>query len=311
MQSSARRIILSVSLSAASLTGCYSPYGYQSPYAPGYYGQPPFQSPQYPGGPALNGPQGPGLNSDGTYTPGATGSGGGTPTPLGTPSGNPPNTYDNNGGGIKWETPNNNAPPFNPNPGGSSPSTPSGGNRGTVPDPADDLNSSPPSAKKSGLTPTSNSARDDLQSPFGESSDAGSPSQPARVTSEPDLFEPPLQLNSDATSDASAIQTVSLDQPQNRRPNPYGRDTKHANPTWLRGVIDYDEQERTWFIVYAANVDKFDQNGGSLTLGNHPNLSRCRSGDIVLVEGAINANTTDARGKPIYALDKVTQLTTQ
>jgi hypothetical protein len=319
MQSSARRIVLSAGLSAASLTGCYSPYGYQSPYAPNYYGQP-YQNPS---GPVLNGPvlNGPVLGPDGTYAPGTSGSGTGSPTPTtapggttNTPAGSPPNTYDNSGNGINWQTPNNgnnNAPPFDSSPGGTSPSTPAGGNRGTVPDPVDDLNNSGPSANKPALVPTSNSARDDLQSPFGESGNVGAPSQPARVTSEPDLFEPPLQLNGSATSNAAAIQTVGLDPTQDGKLNPYGRDTKNANPTWLRGVIDYDEQDRSWSIVYAAAPNPRDPNGGNLTLSNHPSLLNCRSGEVVLVEGSIDANTTDSRGKPVYAVKKMTQLTAE
>ena len=79
---------------------------------------------------------------------------------------------------------------------------------------------------------------------------------------------------------------------------------------WLRGVVDYDSRERTWQIIYSATPDQRDPNGGSLTLGSHPALAGCRSGDIVLVEGAINSSQTDKRGKPLYAIDSVTALTT-
>ena len=278
----------------ACVAGCYSPYGYQSPYGPGPYGQPYQPAPVYPG------PGTPYIPGGGTIQPGI-----GTPTPLNPPgTTNPPSTYDNSGGGIKFDD----APTFDPNPGGTVPGN-SGGNR-VVPDPLEDTGSGP-AATRPGLTPTSNSQpADDFESPFGDSNTgAGSPAQPASVTTEPDLFEPPQRLSSGVRARSPSIQQVSFER-QPLELNPFGRDGKHANPQWLRGVIDYDSRERTWQIIYSATPDQRDPNGGSLTLGSHPDLSNCHSGDIVLVEGAINASQFDKRGKPLYALDAVTPLKT-
>lgn len=274
----------------ATVAGCYSPYGYQSPYGPGLYGQPYQPAPMYPG---------PGT----PYVPGGTTQPGiGTPTPL-TPS-NPPSTYDNGSGGIKFD-----APDFNPNPSGSPPTGNNNSGNRVVPDPGNlDDPSSGPAASNGGLTPTSNSQRIADPDPFEESNNTGSPAPPARVTEEEDPFEPPRRLSSEVQPRKGSIQMVSYERPASE-PNPYGRDTKHPNPQWLRGVIDYDARERTWQIIYSATPDRRDPNGGSLTLGPHPDLANCRSGDIVLVEGAINASQTDKRGKPLYALDSVTPLT--
>lgn len=294
MRSASLNVLALVGLSA-SLAGCYAPYGYQSPYGPGMYGQP--YQPQYPGAPVYTTPPGTPYVPGGTTQPGI-----GTPTPL-TPS-NPPSTYDsNNNNGIKFDD----APQFNPNPG-TTPGGNSGSNRGTVPDPIDDTGSGPAAARP-GLQPTSGTQADDLESPFEESNNSGAPAQPARVGSEQDLFEPPQRLSSEVESQSTTIQRVSLKRSVGDAPNPYGRDQKHANPEWLRGVVDYDAQQRTWQIIYAASPDPRDPNGGSLTLAPHPNLATCRSGDIVLVEGAIDARTTDSRGKPLYAIDAVTPLT--
>ena len=288
-------------LASAMLSGCYSPYGYQGQYGgPGYYGQPAYQTPGYQGGPVYPVSPGQPLGNGGTYVPGGT-SPGTSPTPLG-----PPSTYDN-GPGINWQDPKNNAVPFNPTPGTG---------RGNVPDPGDDLNNSKPGASKPTLTPTSGTMPDNLSTPFeqtGNSSSGtiGAPVQPAQATTESDPFEMPQQLRSSATSGASPIQTVSYEQPQAAKLNPFGRDTKHANPTWLRGVIDYDQKQRTWSILYSSNPDSRDSNGGMLTLASHPNLAKCRNGEVVLVEGAIDASQTDARGKPIYVLDNVTPLQPQ
>lgn len=264
--------------------GCYAPYGYQSPYGPGPYGQPYMPAPVYPNAP---------------YVPGGSQPGIGTPTPI-TPN-NPPSTYDNGGNGpIKFDGPD---PGYDPNPAGSPPAGNSGGNR-VVPNPNDDLG---PSATKPGLTPTGTIQRSSAieEDPFGDSSSSGAPAQPAKVESEPELFFPPERSSSVNTK--SSIQQVKFERPASE-PNPYGRDTKHPNPQWLRGVVDFDSRERTWQIIYSATPDQNDPNGGTLTLASHPALSGCRSGDIVLVEGAINAGQTDKRGKPLYALDSVTPL---
>lgn len=303
------------------LSGCYSHYGYQGQPGggPGYYGQPNYgqpmyQGPGYPGGPMLNGPQGQPLGNGGTYTPGVT-TPGSSPTPLG----NPPSTYDNSGPSIRFENPNNNAPEFNATPGTG---------RGAVPEPGDDLNNSSPGATKPSLTPTTSATQpDDLTTPFGESSNTGNGNsggvgsgarvQPANGTTETDedpFFEMPTQprpLGTSATSGASPIQRVSYEEPQLAKLNPFGRDLKHANPTWLRGVIDYDPKQKTWSILYSSNPDSRDPNGGCLTLANHPGLAKCRLGEVVLAEGAIDATQTDARGKPLYVLDNITPLKAQ
>lgn len=296
-------LCIAFGLATATLSGCYSPYGYQGQYGgPGYYGQPAYQTPGYQGAPVYNGSPGQPLGNGGTYVPGGS-SPGTSPTPL-----NPPSTYDNNPGGIRFESPNNNAVPFEPNPGTG---------RGNVPLPNDDLNNSNPGASKPTLTPTSGTMPDELSTPFEQTGNANgvptaTPAQPASATQESDpFFEAPLQLKSSAVSGASKIQTVSYEQPQPTKLNPFGRDTKNANPTWLRGVIDYDQKQRTWSILYSSNPDSRDPNGGMLTLTSHPNLAKCRNGEVVLAEGAIDSSQTDARGKPIYVLDNVTPLQPQ
>lgn len=302
--------LVGLSLLVLLLSGCYSHYGYQGQYGgggPGYYGQPMHQGPGYPNSPTYNMTPGQPLGNGGVYTPGGTAPGM-SPTPLGAP----PSTYDNNGPSIRFENPNNNAPEFNANPG-----TVPG--RGSVPEPGDELNNNGPGASKPTLQPTSATEQDGLTTPFKESANSNGASsgarvQPAQVTEEADPFEMPDRpqpLRSSATSGATAIQRVSYEEPQPAKLNPFGRDLKHANPTWLRGVIDYDQKLRTWTILYSANPDARDPNGGCLTLAPHPSLAKCRLGEVVLAEGAIDATQSDARGKPLYVLDNVTPLKAQ
>jgi len=310
MQSNARahHLLLGLILTAC---GCHSPYGYQSPYGQGYYGQP-------PGGPVYTIPPGQ-TPGGGTYVPGLSppgisqpqlGQPSQTPTlnPGSTPGSTPP-TYDNSGG-IKFESPNpqNSAPTFNTNPPASQPDGTTLNRK--VPDPTDDTNGLP-SANKSPLTPTSSTQINDRNQPFPVSPNDGSQISPVRVeggSQQPEeiSFEEPLQKTS-AVQQTSAVQRANL-QVASDPNSPYGRDTAHANPQWLRGVVDYDQADGTWQIIYTEFPDQRDVNGGSLTLGNHPDLAKCQNGDVVLVKGGINSAQTDARGKPLYVLDSVKKL---
>lgn len=292
MQSASLRQIVLVGL-LATVGGCYSPYGYQNPYGPAPYQ--PYGPYTQPGGfPPTGQP----------YVPnGQPGVGG--PTPL-TPPGGSPSTYDNTNGPVKFPDNNNNAPPFKPTPE-------SGGNK-TVPLPGDEPTGSGPAASNSGLQPTSGqriSADQPLEFdnvPANDPPAELNPNEAAPPESDP-FFEPPVRGTSSRGSNSGVIRKVSLEVPAPpRQLNPYGRDKVHANPEWLRGVVDYDRQQRTWQIIYSANPEARDPNGGTLTLGSHPGLSRCRSGDVVLVEGAIDSSQLDARGKPVYVLDNITPL---
>ncbi len=290
-KSSGIRILLC--LTSSVLCGCYSPYGYHGPYGgPGSYGQPPYPASGFPSGPVNGFPPG------APYSPGVTQPGSPLPTPLG-----PPSTYDNGGNGIRFDEQPNNAPTFD--------SSPSNGRK--VPNPDDE-----PTTTKPTLTPTSGTDSNDLETPFEQTGDSrnnnfGNSTERPRLMSEPDPFEMPEklppQLRSSTLSHASPIRRVSYEEPQSSTLNPFGRDTKNANPTWLRGMLDYDKKQGTWSILYSSNPDPRDPHGGFLTLASHANLAKCRVGEVILAEGAIDASKTDARGKSVYVLDNVTPLT--
>jgi hypothetical protein len=90
------------------------------------------------------------------------------------------------------------------------------------------------------------------------------------------------------------------------RPNPYDYDRQKY--TWLRGVVDYDNEHQTWHIIYNLKPDKDDRYGGSSTLANSPQLSGLQPNDIVLVEGRFDLDSRDNIGKPTYQVDHVARL---
>jgi hypothetical protein len=160
------------------------------------------------------------------------------------------------------------------------------------------------------LTPTSSLQQDSLDSAFEQQPRRTPAAQPPATLEfeEEDPFEMPDRVSGANYAPGAAIQNVNFEAADGEALNPYGRDMKHANPEWLRGVLEFNPKERAWQITYAERPDPRDPNGGTMTLGHHASLTRCRTGDIVVVDGAIDASRTDSRGKPLYVLDSVIPL---
>ncbi|NOX54828.1 MAG: hypothetical protein GXP27_10400, partial [Planctomycetes bacterium] len=115
-----------------------------------------------------------------------------------------------------------------------------------------------------------------------------------------DSFVTPIRLQSVSSShDADAVQESK----PSGQPHPFAYDRQ--NYRWLRGIVDYDESDNTWHLMYAAKPDPDDPYGGDITLADHPDLSKLRDGDIVLVEGRVDTASTDALGKPQYRIEKL------
>lgn len=87
---------------------------------------------------------------------------------------------------------------------------------------------------------------------------------------------------------------------------PYGRAAN--GQAWFRGVVDFDEQERTWYLIYNPQPDESDERGGIVTLLEHPHLQYLRSDDTVLIEGVFEPQATDRYGHPKYRISNVKRL---
>lgn len=260
----------------AGLCGCYhygySPYGSTYPYGPAY--------PATPGGGYMP-PSTP-------YIPG------GSPTPMG-PTPTP-------------------QPNWNPAPGGGSAPTyesPSGNSKGTVPYPtdSDDNNKSfgaPPGASNQPAAPGGISGSGIQLQPIepGASTPTGTATPSTSVAiNGGDPFEVPAKS-------VSSGATVTAKSPGagegSARPNPFAHDAR--NFSWMRGIIDFDPQDRRWMMIYSANPSPSDRYGGSITLNDHADLDRIKPGDVVLIEGAVDADSLDQHGKPLYRIDKLQPL---
>lgn len=87
---------------------------------------------------------------------------------------------------------------------------------------------------------------------------------------------------------------------------PYGRASN--GEAWFRGIVDYDEEEKTWYLIYNPQPEEADERGGIVTLLEHPSLQFLQSDDTVLVEGHFDQLATDRYGNPKYQVGSVKRL---
>lgn len=302
-------------------TGCqtYSPYGYgnySGGYNSQYYQQPgqamPYGSTGIPQGATVmpqSGFQGgypSGGPPPGAYPPGAPAYVPGSVTPA-TPYPNVPNGpmqqgVDNSPGGLGQ-------PGAFPSSGAARPRMPSD-DRGMVPDYGDpDLQTNPrrsPAATpeigdeanfKQGINPLKQ-AQDKLK---GLETESNKPTGVVAMGAESDTA---ARRSAQSGLIQTAEHTVAA-QPEGQL-RPYGRAPNgHA---WFRGLVDFDEQENTWYLIYNPEPNPKDPQGGTITLIEHPHLRLLTGDDVVLVEGQFDASDLDQHGQPKYRLSTVRRL---
>ena len=99
--------------------------------------------------------------------------------------------------------------------------------------------------------------------------------------------------------------TQSSSNPQgNVSPYDYDRITFR----WLRGLVDYDTQDKSWYIIYSLAPSADDPFGGGITLVGDDRLNHLRNGQVVLVEGGIDYNKTDRNGRACFRVENLTPL---
>jgi len=306
---SSRWMLRSLCASAPLLfAGCMYPGPYTYGTYPGYYSPPPGYAAPPPGGTIV--------------TPGPS-----FPQPqLGPPSGAAPT----------W-SPTPSAAPIGPTPASPlpGPSTPPGNstfdnspapfNSGArkpgdilVPAPTDRDRDLGPSMPPSSARPNSANTpfgSDGSKSSFGEGAQITIPQRNEMAahavgTVDPQTFERPIE---NERHDREELVTVSA------RADLSGQSLKGTGPydydrvgyTWLRGTVDFDQRDRSWHIIYSQHPDPRDRFGGAIRLIDHPKLgTRIRHGDVVYVEGRIDARRLDSRGKPQYRIeaDQITRI---
>jgi hypothetical protein len=121
-------------------------------------------------------------------------------------------------------------------------------------------------------------------------------------TVDPQTFESPIEPE---RHDGNGLVAVAA------KAGPGGPVLKGGDPcdydrlkyTWLRGVVDFDERDKSWHIIYCRRPDSHDRYGGALRLIDNPKLATLHSGDVVYVEGRIDTHRLDSHGKPQYLIE--------
>ena len=95
------------------------------------------------------------------------------------------------------------------------------------------------------------------------------------------------------------IDALAVDSPYDYDPVSYSS---------LRGVVDFDEEDNSWHIIYNVTPNEKDKLGGGVRLLPHPALKTLRNGDVVLIEGKVDYENLDRRGKPQYRISYLARL---
>ncbi|QDV52925.1 hypothetical protein [Gimesia fumaroli] len=124
----------------------------------------------------------------------------------------------------------------------------------------------------------------------------------------------PQLVQSDPFMKPAKFQSASFEVPSDsgqrtsagKSPSPFNYDKQ--NYRWLRGIVEFDEQEKRWNITYNAIPDKSDRFGGNIVLIDQGQLNRFTNGDVVLIDGHIDGSQQDKMGKPCYRIAKAQKL---
>ena len=284
------------------LAGCYGP----PTYAPSPYG-PSMGAPMY-----TNPPNGTYTVPNGSYPQGVYPQGTtpqqGVPTLVDPQVGSQPYTrnktpYDD---AAPWQPPR----PVTPH-GGQSPSPVTGDN--PVPEYNDPNAAAPQPVAPRQPRPAQSDQFDLFEQPgatpfqrdgMGRNESTAEPGPVFASASDVELGEPDvLQAGFSRTPAAE-------DEFQPPQPNPFDHDAETFR--WLRGVVDFDAQEKRWHILYDLNPEESDELGGEIALVGEPQVLRAlRVQDVVLVEGHVDTSAQDRFGKPCYRVEHLQRLQPQ
>lgn len=189
-------------------------------------------------------------------------------------------------------------------PGNSQPETPPSSGFGAEPDFGGSSPAGAPATGSPQRPPRSNNRRsfESDDEPFSPDDNA-QPIEPFGAAGSGEDFDPAadqFQAPFQPASQSRATPTTAA------RPNPYAYDRQQYS--WLRGVVNFDEQSGTWNLIYSLQPDADDDFGGSVDLVNDPKLSVLKPNDVVLVEGQFDAQRQTARGKPMYRVQHLARL---
>jgi len=183
------------------------------------------------------------------------------------------------------------------------------------PNPSDTFEANPTNENKDFQAP--------IKSPQGNDDDLFGPNNSSRMdptsnkvshANHQTRLSGPQLVKSDSFMTPAKFQAASFELPNDignqisnaNSPSPFSYDKRGFG--WLRGIIEFDAQEKHWNITYNATPDKTDKFGGNIVLLDQGKLNHFKNGDVVLIDGKIDSSRQDRMGKPLYLISKVQKL---
>ena len=79
--------------------------------------------------------------------------------------------------------------------------------------------------------------------------------------------------------------------------------------TWLKGVVEFDRNDKSWHLTYDRSPDDADQFGGEVTFKNNFDFKTLiRSGQVILVKGRFDPDQQDRLGKQVYSVQNLSKV---
>ncbi len=165
------------------------------------------------------------------------------------------------------------------------------------------INSFPENNDDATFGPNSSSMMNPSSRKVGHANHQTTASGPQLVKSDPFMTPAKFQSASfELPTKNSRLQTSAA-----KSPSPFNYDKQQYR--WLRGVVEFDKQEKSWNITYNATPDRTDKFGGNIVLvDDQGKLNRFTNGDVVLLDGHIDGSQQDKMGKPRYRISKAQRL---
>ncbi|MCC7421560.1 MAG: hypothetical protein IT428_14845 [Planctomycetaceae bacterium] len=161
------------------------------------------------------------------------------------------------------------------------------------------------------------------EQPFGENGGAAILPMPATegpatasaaraltpVDEGPKLQSPPEPVIPAGAEFAAPIIKAEASRKPQRHPNPHDFDRNAYR--WIRGTVDYDEEDKSWYLIYNLTPDENDVHQGGLTLVGDPVvLGALHDGDVVQVEGEVQKAAEGFRHSTVFHVEKLEGLAT-
>jgi hypothetical protein len=127
------------------------------------------------------------------------------------------------------------------------------------------------------------------------------------VNEGPKLQAPPEPVVPAGAEFAAPVVKAEAARKPARHPNPHDHDRNAYR--WIRGTVDYDEEDKSWYLIYNLTPDEHDVHEGGLTLlGDPVLLGALHDGDVVQVEGEVHKSAEGHRHSSVFHVEKLENL---